>query len=254
MPAIYTRQAIASLSIALLGLAAACGDSSGSSARDTKLAPTGKAQPQGNDAPVRKGTKPPAEAGGVRKLLGLGPKMGTIDAGASFGAVPSGRVCTSTNKVGSTFTAATSAPVNGSNGLVVPTGSVVELRVSESAQSQNSKDNVKLAFEAVSVQVAGATYPLDARVARPADLELVRAQSTTTQAGKVGAGAAIGAIAGQVIGHNTRSTVTGAVVGAAAGTAVAMGTADYDGCLKEGTKIEITLNAPLKVLVSKKSS
>jgi osmotically inducible lipoprotein OsmB len=261
MPAIYTRRSIVSFSVVSLALAAACGDANKGSQRDIELAPKGQEQAKLNDAPLKGGMKAPArapakaptEAGGIKKLLGLGPKMGTIGAGNSFDVHPSVRVCTNTHKVGSTVAALVNAPLNGSNGAVIPAGSTIDLRVRESARSENSKDNVKLTFDVVSVQLAGATYPVDARVTQVSTLELVRAQSTATQAEKVGAGAAIGAIAGQVIGKNTRSTVAGAVVGAAAGTAVAMGTADYDGCLGEGGKIAITLNAPLKVLVGKQS-
>jgi hypothetical protein len=43
-----------------------------------------------------------------------------------------------------------------------------------------------------------------------------------------------GAVLGQVIGRNTRSTVAGAAIGAAAGTAVAIGTADVDAVVDPG--------------------
>jgi len=75
----------------------------------------------------------------------------------------------------------------------------------------------------------------------------VRAQSTGDQVKKVGAGAAIGALAGQLLGRNTKSTVIGGAVGAAAGAAVAAGTADYDGCLATTGAISIALNKPLRV-------
>jgi hypothetical protein len=51
----------------------------------------------------------------------------------------------------------------------------------------------------------------------------------------------VGAILGQVIGKNTKSTVIGAATGAAAGTAVAMGTANYEGCVPNGGNIKIKL-------------
>jgi len=259
MPAIYTRRSVVSFSVAFLALTAACGDANKGGERDIALPPKGQEQAKLNDAPLkgdakastRAPAKAPAEAGGIKKLLGMGPKMGTIDAGASFDVHPSAKVCTNTHKAGTSVAALVNAPLTGSNGAVIPAGSTVDLRVRESARSENSKDNVKLTFDVVSLQLAGATYPVDARVTQVSALELVRAQSTTTQAEKVGAGAALGAIAGQVIGKNTKSTVVGAAVGAAAGTAVAMGTADYDGCLGEGGKIAITLSAPLKVLVGK---
>jgi hypothetical protein len=149
--------------------------------------------------------------------------------------------------VGDRVTATLSEPVAGSNGLVIPSGSAVILRVAESARSQNSKDNIKLSFEVVSLRVGEDTYEVDGTVTQMAQIEKVRAQSTGDQVKKVGAGAAIGAIAGQILGRNTKSTVIGGAVGAAAGAAVAAGTADYDGCLPTTGAISIALNKPLRV-------
>ena len=160
------------------------------------------------------------------------------------------RVCTNTHRVGSSVTASVRETVRGSNRAVVPAGSPVALRVTESARSENSKDNVRLAFTVTFVTVGGERHTAEGRVTREGGLELVRAQSTGDQAKKIGAGAAVGAIAGQVLGKDTRSTVTGAVVGAAAGTAVAVGTADYDGCLPRGASLGVVLTSPLTVKVS----
>ncbi|MBA3853855.1 MAG: hypothetical protein C0503_05535 [Gemmatimonas sp.] len=117
----------------------------------------------------------------------------------------------------------------------------------ESARGQNGRDNVKLAFKPVSITVRGNTSTLTADVTRVATLEYDRVQSNTTQAGKVAAGAAVGAIAGQVLGRNTKSTVAGAAVGAAAGGAVAAATTDYDGCLAANAALTVTLTQQLSV-------
>lgn len=157
------------------------------------------------------------------------------------------RICTNTHKVGDRFTPTTTADVAATNGVTIPTGSEVTLEVVESARGQNGRDNVKLAFKPVSITVRGRSSDLSADVTRVATLEYDRVQSNTTQAGKVAAGAAVGAIAGQVLGRNTKSTVAGAAVGAAAGGVVAAATTDFDGCLAQNAALTITLTQQLTV-------
>ena len=259
-------------------------------AREIQLAPTTSVPPQLNDVPVRtaEASAPtpapkPKKKVGAPKAVAKAPApepapqvvvtkitpapeapaavpaaapapptapMGTIEAGRTLAVSPTTRVCSTAQKVGDEFTATLGLDAQGSNGLVIPAGSPVRLRVIQSARSQNSKDSVKLAFTVVSVRVGNETYAVDGRVRIASALELVRAQSTGDQAAKVGAGAAIGALAGQLLGRNTKSTVIGGVVGAAAGAAVAAGTADYDGCVPPTGVLTITLGHPLVVKVA----
>ena len=67
---------------------------------------------------------------------------------------------------------------------------------------------------------------------------------------KVAVGAAAGAIAGKILGKSTKATVIGGAAGAAAGAAVAAGTANYQGCINEGSRITISLTAPLSMTTS----
>jgi hypothetical protein len=56
-------------------------------------------------------------------------------------------------------------------------------------------------------------------------------------------------VLGQIIGKNTKSTVAGAVIGAAAGTAVAVGTAEVDAVITEGSTMQVELDGPVRVSV-----
>jgi hypothetical protein len=256
-------------------------------AREIQLAPTGNAQPQLNDAPVasqpaaaparapRKQQRaarravveapapppeptvvvtplnpPPSAAAPPPAEVPAAPPVGIVETGRMLTVHPAIRVCTNTQKVGDRVSALLGNDVQGSNGLIIPAGSAVTLRVAESVRSENSKDNMRLAFDVVSVRIGNESYEVDGRVTTATPLEKVRAQSTGDQAKKVGAGAVIGAIAGQLLGHNTRSTVVGGAVGAAAGAAVASGTADYNGCLPTSGALTITLNRPLRIRVA----
>lgn len=172
-------------------------------------------------------------------------RTGTLASGIGLQLAAASRICTNTHKVASRFTATTTQATSGTNGTSLPAGATVILEVVESARGQNSVDSIKLAFRVVSVTVNGVDQPVSADVTQVAKLEAVRVQSNATQAGKVATGAAIGAVAGQVLGKNTKSTVAGAAIGAVAGGAVAAGTTDYEGCLPANGAITVALRAPL---------
>jgi hypothetical protein len=260
--------------------------SNGEPAREIQLAPSSSAQPQLNDAPppapapapvppprhVARAPVPPPEVI-VHKLpppvpdtvvetpmpapaaaapvaapaAPPAPTVGTVETGALIVVHPIARVCTNSFKAGDRFTALVSSQVNGSNGAIIPAGSSVVLKVVESTRSENSKDAGRLVFTPVSIRVGDQSYDLTGHVMATAPLERVRTQSTGDQAKKVGAGAVIGALAGQLLGHNTRSTIAGGAIGAAAGAAVAAGTADYDLCVAPSALLSVGLDEPLRI-------
>src|SRR5688500_10958090 len=92
--------------------------------------------------------------------------------------------------------------------------------------------------------VGGKTYPIESEI-RSAQVE--QGTRSGKDAQKVAIGAAIGAGIGQILGKDTKSTVIGAATGAAAGTAIAMGTANYEGCIPQGGRITLNLTAPATI-------
>ncbi len=150
------------------------------------------------------------------------------------------------DKAGKTVTARVSSDVTDRAGrVVIPAGSLVKLTVTALAPAENksSKDG-KLAFEATSVHVNGRIYALDAEV-DPVEHVLKGRGVTGGDVAKVGAGTAIGAIGGRLIGGNTKGAVIGGLVGAGAGTAVAVQTADRDVVVRPGAAVRITLRGTL---------
>jgi len=247
--------------LALVALIAACGksDDAAADSRQVELAPAAAGQPQLGDtaqapAATVAAAKPakaaptktaPAPAKSVAPAAAA-PTTGTIAAGTLLNASSESRVCTNIAKVGERVNATLSDAVTGTNGVSVPAGAIVVLRVSEAKRGENGKEGIRLAFEPVSVSYGGADYSISGTAAVP-NVEVVRAQSTADQAKKVAIGAAAGAIVGQMIGKKTKPTVVGAAVGAAAGGAVAAGSADWNGCLAQGGRVAITLAGPLTV-------
>jgi hypothetical protein len=172
--------------------------------------------------------------------------LGTVPAGTSISLTSNDRICTNTNKPGDRFTATVTNAVVGSNGAVIPAGAKALIQVTELKRSENATSPIQMTFSVLSLSFNGKTYPVTASIDH-VDVDKVRNSSRANYATKVAGGAIFGATLGLVFGHNTTSTVFGAAGGAAAGTAVAMGTANYEGCVPQGGNISIKLTEPATV-------
>lgn len=264
----------------VLAFAAACGGdkSNADSAlasdtmlnRDLALAGTDTAaQPQLTDVPATSGgaatktpsTKAPATktatkttttktASGNTVTRGTtgGGRVGSIPAGTQLSLRSNSEVCTHTAKVGDKFTATLNEAVTGSNGATIPAGATVTLTATKLDRSENINDPIRMEFAVNSITYGGKTYALDAAVSSAA-VERVRNQPKSADVKKVLGGAAVGAIAGQVLGKDTKSTVIGAAAGAAAGAGAAAATANYEGCVRAGASIVVTLSSAVQVTV-----
>ena len=141
------------------------------------------------------------------------------------------------------FTARIAEAITASNGrVVIPAGSEVTLSIVaiKPALDKSAKDGT-LELRAVSVMVNGVAQPIDAEVTY-VEHTLKGRGVGTSEAAKVGVGAAAGAIIGKVIGGGTGAAVGGAV-GAAGGVAVAVETANRDVVVPVGAKIRLVLRS-----------
>lgn len=177
------------------------------------------------------------------------PVSGTLAAGTALRFAANNKICSNTNAVGDKFTATLAAPVEGSNGVVIPEGATGTFEVTEAKTAKNANDKTHMSVKLLSVTYAGRTYPVDATVTT-ASTTRVRSASTGDDAKKVVGGAVIGAVVGQVISKNTKGTVVGAAAGAAAGTAAAAATGDYDTCLNSGASIAVRLDQAATIRVA----
>jgi len=182
----------------------------------------------------------------TRTAAGNAARTGTIAAGSTLNLASGSKICTNTNKVGDHFTASVTNSVTGSNGSVIPAGATANVEVTELKRSENVNDNVVMGFRVTSVTFGGHTYPVSATTSY-ADVSKVKNQPKGKDVQKVVGGAAIGAIAGQILGHSTKATVIGAAVGGAAGAGAAAATANYEGCVNSGGRITATLNSATTV-------
>ncbi len=172
----------------------------------------------------------------------------TVGAGTRINATMQDALSSRTAKPGERTQATVSADVSDSQGNVaIPAGSVVSVTID---QLEPGSDQVRpagrIAFSVNSITVHGQSYEIAGDV-DPVPHTMKGRGITTDEAARVGAGTAIGAIAGQIIGKNTRSTEIGGAVGAVAGGAVAVRYALRDIVVAAGTPIVFTLSKAVTV-------
>lgn len=166
----------------------------------------------------------------------------TVPAGTSFSVRINEQLSTRSHSVGSSFTATLTEPILAPDGsTLIPSGATVRGQVTESRDAGRAGQEPALHIAFTSITHGGETYPISGSVGST-PVRLVTRDGRGEQAAKVGGGAAVGAAIGQIIGRNTRSTVAGAAIGAAAGTAVAIGTADVDAVVDQGSSVRVRLD------------
>lgn len=189
-------------------------------------------------------TSTPAPSSTTRRPSPPAPKpvASMLASGTSFTGTSKDSLTSRTMHAGGTIHMAVGSAVKDAQGrVVIPVGSVVTLHVDSLGPAENDNDHTgKLKLTPVSVEIAGASKPLSARV-DSIHYSIVGRGVTAGDAAKVGAGAAVGALAGRLIGGNKRGTVVGGVAGAAAGAAVASKTNDRDVVIKPGDYIRLVL-------------
>lgn len=194
--------------------------------------------------PKSTATTPPAVA--TPPAAAPAPTYGTIAAGTNLTLASTQKVCTNSNKVGDTFTASLTEPVQGTNGSELPVASIVTIELTQLTKADNKDAQIVMGFRVVSVAVGDERYTPDAEVVN-AQIDRMPAQDRGDAAKKVVGGAAAGAIVGQILGRDRKGTLIGAAVGAAAGAAAAAASDDWHGCIDVGSPITVKLNAPLRV-------
>jgi hypothetical protein len=172
----------------------------------------------------------------------------SLASGARVDATIQDALSSRTNKAGESLRATVSRDVKDARGdVVIPAGSTATLRIEQlEPGSDQVRPEGRLSLVVSSVTVNGQEYQVAASL-EPVPHHLQGRGVTTDEAARVGAGTAIGALAGQVIGKNTKSTVIGGAIGAVAGTAVAVRYAYRDVIVSAGTPIVFTLTQSLNV-------
>jgi hypothetical protein len=172
----------------------------------------------------------------------------TLKSGTTIDVTTSRAITSRSDEAGQVLLTTVDADVKNSSGrVVIPAGSSVALVITqiEPAKTKSAKDG-SLTLRVGSVSVGGRSYPLAAEVT--AVSHTLKGRGVTAgEVEKVAAGAAIGAVAGRVIGGDSKGTIIGAAVGTAGGAIVANETASRDVVVVAGSPIELTMTGPLTV-------
>jgi hypothetical protein len=145
------------------------------------------------------------------------------------------------SSVGDRFTAHVTKPVVAQNGAtVVPTGAIVEGRVTgvEPSRDPTRPALIRLDFE--SLRVGDRRHPFNATIEHTA----IPGRSDADLRKKAGTGAAVGGVLGAVLGHGElKDIVVGGVIGAAAGSLISLGMQTADAQLPAGTRLTLRNNS-----------
>ena len=165
---------------------------------------------------------------------GAGTLSGTM-LGVSTGA----RVCTDARPGDKIVARVTET--SGPGSVLIPAGSTVVLEVASMQVDEQSPERSTITFRIRSVSVGDVDYPGNGATTTADASQKVSTTSKSSDAKKVAAGAAAGAILGQILGKDTRSTVIGAAAGAAGGAIIGKATRQYEGCVPAGASLRVVL-------------
>jgi hypothetical protein len=165
-----------------------------------------------------------------------------LGAGTVLATTVDREITSRTDKPGATVTGTVASDVTDATGrVVIPAGSKVTLTITEIHESENKGDKTgKLTLTPTSVVIAGESHALDGS-AVALERTLRDRKTNGGDVAKVGAGTAIGAIAGRVIGGNTKGAIIGGIIGGAVGTQRAIETQDRDVVVPASSRVEVTL-------------
>jgi hypothetical protein len=244
---------------AALSLAAVLGCAKGeqanqsadSTARNLTLAPTESTAAM-RDVGVVTPTPPPPQPPPTRERAlpprpPAAPTSYTLRAGTEVSLSANDSITTRSAKAGDAFTATVSESVRDASGhVVIPAGSTVSGTIVHADPAPNPRASGQLDLAVTSVTVHGRTYTVEGTV-ESKDTVMQGRGVTGADAAKVGGGAAIGAVAGRLLGGNKKGTIIGGLAGAAAGAGAAARSRDVDVVLPKGAGIRVKLASALTV-------
>jgi len=219
-------------------------DTSRRAAPDSNVTPVRDTAPAPASVPdtVARDTAPPSfESASASAAVGAR----TLPIGTEIHAALDDSINSRTDTVGRVVTAVVMENVTGSDGkTLIPAGAPVRFTVTRLSAAKSKSAQGRLALQVDDIGIGGQLQRVSADV-RPIPHELRGRGVGTSEAAKVGVGAAGGAVLGRVLGGNTKGAVIGGVVGAAGGAVVASQTASRDVVVKARTPVTFVLTEPL---------
>jgi hypothetical protein len=244
-----TRAASDTAVVAPEEIASARTDTAGTRTDTVRTNPsdTASAPPADTSSRTRADTTPARNSAPVDSTPSVAPvkAVRTLPVGTEIHAALDDSINSRTDTVGRVVTAVVMEPVTASDGsTLIQAGAPVRFTVTRLRAARSKSAQGRLALQVDGIGVGGELHKVSANV-KPVPHELRGRGVGTSEAAKVGVGAAGGAVLGRVIGGNTKGAVIGGVVGAAGGAVVASQTATRDVVVKAKTPVVLTLTEPL---------
>lgn len=175
------------------------------------------------------------------------PAMRSVAAGTEVALAVDDTITTRRAKAGDAFTATVGESVRDAAGrVVIPAGASMSGVVVVADPAPNPRSSGHLELSVTTVTVGGQSYRIAATVIGQ-DTVMQGRGITGGTAAKVGAGTAIGALAGHLLGKSAGATILGGAAGAATGAVVAERSRNLDVVLPKGATVRIKLTDPLTV-------
>ena len=195
------------------------------------------------EEPVRQGTwrgEPPAQSSAERPT----PSSSSPSSTSSTSAIPAGheidvrlqtQLSSETAQVEDRFEATTMADLYRGNEVLIPAGSVLRgvIRSVNKATRTDRRGEMTVSFDQVTVR--GQSYPMRGTVT-----DTIKGEGIKGEAGRIGAGSAIGGVIGGIIG-GVKGAIIGVLIGGG-GTIAA--TPGKDVTLPPGTILRVRLDTP----------
>ncbi len=219
--------------LALAFVLGACGGDA-ESREDLEGEPLPAEEVAGGEAPAQATTPQPQPERSMRAL----------PAGSVLTFRVSEEISTSTHRSGDAFDLELAESVSGQGDFTLPAGTQAQGIVTNARASEGAEEEAVLAVRIESIHLDGRTRALNGSVI-DADTESSVRDSRTRSAAKVATGTAAGALVGQILGGDTRSTVQGAAAGTVAGLGVALTTRNGHAVLPAGSRVQVRLDDDL---------
>lgn len=153
-------------------------------------------------------------------------------------------ISTSSHVAGDGFSLVLVDAVAGSSGALLSEGSLAQGVVTHVHKSTGPEDDSLLGVRIVTVEAGGSQEAIQGQV-QSTQVESSTRDSDARTAATIAIGTAAGAVIGQIIGRDTRSTVTGAAAGTVVGIVVALTTRGGEARLPQGSRITVRLDRDL---------
>jgi len=175
----------------------------------------------------------------------------TLPTGATFEAELTTPVSTKTSNIGDKVEGKLLHSLTTADGIVIaPEGALIHGEIADLVRASHAKsadDRASVKFAFTSLQTVDGEKTLAATVTN-AEGKMVAKSTSKRDALIIGGSAIAGAVAGKILGGDTKGTLIGAAGGAVLGTGAVLAAKGYELEIPAGSKIDLRSEAPVTVV------